>query len=356
MDFTTKLGVLKSFAEEILTEEELAKLFETKTSPVAYDGFEPSGKIHIAQGLMRANNINKMLNIGCKFKVLVADWHAFTNNKLGGDMEKIHKAGEYMVEVWRACGLDVDKVEFVWGSDLVSQKEYWEKVLKIGVSSSVKRIVRCAQIMGRQESENLSAGQIFYPCMQAADIFHMGIDIAQLGMDQRKVNMLAREVGPKLGFYKPVAIHHHMLRGLTQINSDKTGIDRSIELKMSKSVPDSAIFMTDSVEDVNRKIRGAFCPEKTIEDNPVIEYCKYFIFDKYPSMLIERPQKFGGNIEFFSQAELEEAFRQGTLHPLDVKNGLSAYLNKSLEPVRQHFKSGKNQALLEYVNNQDFRK
>ena len=43
---------------------------------------------------------------------------------------------------------------------------------------------------------------------------------------------------------------------------------------MSKSDPDSAIFMEDTVEDVNRKIKKAFCPERQIENNPIIDYTK----------------------------------------------------------------------------------
>ena len=54
-------------------------------------------------------------------------------------------------------------------------------------------------------------------------------------MDQRKVNMLAREyAGDKKMRFKPIIISHHMLMGL------KEGQD-----KMSKSDPNSAIFMED---------------------------------------------------------------------------------------------------------------
>ena len=45
---------------------------------------------------------------------------------------------------------------------------------------------------GREESSEMPAAQIFYPCMQCADVFFLKADICQLGMDQRKVNMLAR--------------------------------------------------------------------------------------------------------------------------------------------------------------------
>ena len=89
MDIDEKLKLLKEVGEEIVEEKELRKLLSEKREIIAYDGFEPSGKIHIAQGLLRAININKVVKTGIKFKMLVADWHAWANNKMGGDLENI---------------------------------------------------------------------------------------------------------------------------------------------------------------------------------------------------------------------------------------------------------------------------
>lgn len=52
---------------------------------------------------------------------------------------------------------------------------------------------RCGQALGRGEGDSNPTAQILYPCMQCADIFHLKTDICQLGLDQKKVNMLARE-------------------------------------------------------------------------------------------------------------------------------------------------------------------
>src|SRR3989338_2084470 len=112
--------------------------------------------------------------------------------------------------------------------------------MKVAVNNTVKRVIRCSQIMGRSESDNLSASQIFYPCMQAADIFKLNADICQLGMDQRKVNVLAREIGPKLGFYKPIIVSHRMLQGLMQPPGEGTIVEKAQAMKMSKTKPDSA--------------------------------------------------------------------------------------------------------------------
>ena len=336
MEIENRLKLIKQVGEEIIKVEDLEELLKTKENPIAYDGFEPSGtSIHIAQGLLRSININKMTKAGIKFKILVADWHAWANNKMDGNLEKIQKVGQYLIEVWRACDMDLDNVEFIWVSDLVKDDNYWKTVMQVARNSTVKRIQRCSQIMGRQEGEAQQASQILYPCMQAADIFYLKADICQLGMDQRKVNMLAREIGPKLGFWKPIIISHHMLQGLGEPLKTDDPVERALNMKMSKSKPDTAIFMTDSEEDIARKIKKAYCPEGIVEENPILEYCKYIIFEKIDKLTIERPEKWGGNLEFNSYKDLEDAFVKKELHPMDLKTAVSKELNALLLPVRE---------------------
>jgi tyrosyl-tRNA synthetase len=351
MDVESRLALIRSVGEEIITEEDLRQLLETKSHPVAYDGFEPSGSLHIAQGVMRAINTNKLLKAGVDFKFWVADWFAWMNNKMGGDLEKIRKVGEYQIEVWKACGMDTGKVEFIWANEVMNKRDYWKRVLEIARTNTVQRITRCSQIMGRSEKDVLSAAQIFYPCMQCSDIFELKCDITNLGMDQRKVNILAREVGPKIGLWKPVVVSNHMIMGLSAPAADiKDPMERKIAMKMSKSKPETAIFMTDSSEDIKRKISKAYCPEKVVEDNPILEYCKYMVFEKFKSMEIERPAKFGGIVSFGSYSELEKAFRDGKLHPMDLKSGAASYIDQMVEPVRKHFSKGEPKKLLELVN------
>ncbi|MBW2989272.1 tyrosine--tRNA ligase [Candidatus Woesearchaeota archaeon] len=338
---------------EIITEEELINLLDEKKNPIAYDGFEPSGTdIHIAQGLLRAININKMIKAGFRFKILIADWHAWANNKMGGNLEHIQKVGKYLIEVWKSCDMELDNVDFIWASELVKDDSYWKKVMGIARHSTVKRVVRCSQIIGRSEKDTLQASQILYPCMQAADIFHLNADVVQLGMDQRKVNVLAREIGPKLGYYKPIAVHHHMLMGLGQPpKQGLTGTERGIELKMSKSRPDTAIFMTDSREELNKKIKKAYCPEGVIEENPILEYCRHIIFEKFDNLKIKRPEKWGGDLEFNSYPELESSFVKKELHPMDLKAATVEYLDKLLDPIRKKLDKNKRaQELLKEIS------
>ena len=350
-----KISLLKEVGEEIIDLDELRDLIQWKADHneeiYAYDGFEPSGILHIAQGLLRAINVNKITKAGIKFKFLVADWHAAANLKFGGDLEVIKKVGDFLIETWKVCNMDLNNVEFIYASDLVKEPPYWQLVLKIAINSSLNRVKRCTQIMGRSESEQLAASQILYPLMQAADIFYLPTDICQLGLDQRKVNMLAREVAKKINKPKPVAIHHHMLMGLHKPPSTNLeGVDRTIEIKMSKSDPDSAIFMLDSPNDVKRKINKAYCPQKQIIENPVLEYCKYIIFELIDVFEVKRPEKYGGNIEYSSYEELEKDYQKGKLNPPDLKPAVIKYLNQFLAPVIEHFEKDVNaHKLYEFV-------
>jgi tyrosyl-tRNA synthetase len=292
-----------------------------------------------------------MTKAGCHFKMWVADWFGWANNKMGGDLDKIQVVGNYQIEVWKACGMDLDNVEFLWTSDAVKGDEYWKIVMQVARNTTVKRLLRCSQIMGRTESETLQGSQVLYPMMQCSDIFYLKADICQLGMDQRKVNVLAREIGPKLGYWKPVVVSHHMLMGLgTPPTNVEDPIEKAIQMKMSKSKPETAIFMTDTEEDIKRKISKAYCPEKQINENPIMEYWKYILFERFKEIKIERPAKFGGDLTITSYKDLEEVYSNGSLHPMDLKQATSNYLDQVIKPVRDHFeKNKKAKQLLEQV-------
>ena len=129
-----------------------------------------------------------------------------------------------------------------------------------------------------------------------------------------------------------------MLMGLSQPApkaQDASATERTIALKMSKSIPDSAIFMTDSEEDIKRKMKKAWCPEGQIEENPVLEYFKYIIFNVKDSVTIERPEKYGGNMEIGSYAELESKFQSKEIHPMDLKACAGTAINDLVAPVRE---------------------
>ncbi|MCS7137449.1 MAG: tyrosine--tRNA ligase, partial [Candidatus Caldarchaeum sp.] len=295
----------------------------------------------------------------CRFKLLLADWHAAINRKMGGDLEKIKKVGEYFIEVWKASGIDVNRVEIVWASDLAADRDYWRLVIEVLRNTTLRRVLRCLPIMGRKEGELQEAAQLLYPGMQVADIFKLEAKICQLGVDQRRANILARELGPKLGYWKPVAVHHHMLMGLSGPTGpmgleEEEELDVQISSKMSKSIPESSIYVHDDYETIRRKIHNAYCPPKQASGNPVLEYCRYIIFPLKSTMRIERPSKFGGEIVYHDYQSLEKDYVEGRLHPLDLKNAVAEYLSHLLSPVRNWFEtSPRARELYEFVKGQE---
>jgi tyrosyl-tRNA synthetase len=120
---------------------------------------------------------------------------------------------------------------------------------------------------------------------------------------------------------------------------------------MSKSNPNSAIFMTDTKEEIYLKFKKAYCPEGIVVDNPILEYCKYIIFEKIDKFEVNRPEKFGGNVVYNNYEELEKDFVDKKLHPMDLKNSAARYIDQLLEPIRDHFNNDSYaKELLEKVN------
>lgn len=342
MDVESRMELVRRVSCEIITEEDLRELFETNDRPVAYDGFEPSGLAHLPVGVYRPIVLENLMKAGIRFKLLLADSFAWINNKMGGDLEKIRIAGHYFVEVWKAAGVDLERVEIVWHKDIFDDPDYWKKVLIIAKNTTVRRTFRALTVAGRMESESNPTAFLFYPIMQCADIFQLGVDICQLGIDQRKVNVLAREVAHVLGAKKPVAIHHPLLLGLGGPSGGKgfdedARFDKMISSKMSKSLPESAIFVHDSENEIRNKIRRAFCPPGDV-NNPVMDIAEKIIFPKFGEMDVEKK---GDRISFGSVEELRESYKKGEIHPLDLKEAVSGYLEKIIRPIREHFEKNK---------------
>ena len=344
MDLQKRIDLVLRDTAEVVTPEEIRTLLETNNRPNAYWGFECSGLLHIGIGLVCSAKIKHLVKAGFKFTIFLADWHSWINNKLGGDMENIRTCGEYLKQIFVALGLTPDKVEFRWASEIVDNVDYWEKVIRISKSVSVKRTWRALPVMGRETSmTDIETAWVLYPTMQAADIFEMDIDVACSGIDQRKAHMLARDAAEKLKWKKPSCIHTPLLIGLQGPAAAEKTFDENADLnveissKMSKSVPQSSILVHDSAEDITAKIKNAFCPPKLVKNNPILELARLVIYPEKDSLTIPRPAKYGGPETFESFESLTKVYGEGKIHPLDLKNGVAESLVDILKPVREHF-------------------
>ena len=347
MDVEERYALITRNVQELTTGEELkALLAKEGYQPTAYIGFEPSGLVHLGWALVAAK-IKDLCDAGIKVIIFWADWHAYINDKLGGDIENIRICAKYFEDCFIALGVPRDKVEFRYAYALLDGIDYWEKVIKIAKVTSLSRVKRAMTIMGRSENDaDLDTSKIFYPILQAADIFYLDVDISYAGLDQRRANRRARDAADKLGWKKPIALHTPLLPGLkggqrmdpAMLKKEDADIDTSF--KMSKSDPNASLRIHDTPEDIRRKMKKAFCPQEREDEsiNPVLMVCKSIIFPKLGKIEITFPEKFGGGSAVYnSYEELSEAYFSGKLFPSDLKSGAAEGLIKVLEPVKEYF-------------------
>ncbi len=319
MNFNDKFDLIKRNVAEIITEEELISLLKKKKNPVVYCGYEPSGDMHLGHFV----TITKLIDLekaGFKVKILLADIHALLNRK--GDDKKIKKEVELWKKTIKAIGL---KAEVILGSDFEFSREYQFDVMNLSQHSTIHRGLRSMQEVAR-DIENATISQLWYPIMQIADIKHLKVDVALGGLEQRKVHMLGKDLSNILN-YNFIAIHTPLITSLKGPGS-----------KMSKSIQGSGISVTDSYEMIKKNIMEAYCPEKKIDDNPILQILKLIIFPRIEKLEIKRPEKFGGKLILKNYEETEKIYSQGKLHPMDLKNAVAEELEKIISPIRKKFK------------------
>ncbi|WP_353634903.1 tyrosine--tRNA ligase [Halobacterium sp. NMX12-1] len=312
-------------AAEVVTEEEVEALADDPDGKRAYVGYEPSGVLHLGH-LLTANKLIDLQDAGLDVVVLLADVHAYLNGK--GSFEEIRDTAEQMREQFLAYGLDDDQTEFVLGSDYQLDDDYELDLHELELATSLNRAQRAmAEIQG---GETAKVSHVVYPLMQALDIEYLDVDVAVGGMDQRKVHMLAREELPSLGYEKRPAIHTPIVGDLG------TG-----EGKMSSS-EGITISMEDSTEDLEEKVNSAFCPPTRDPEgdlvNPVLELFQYHVFPRFEEVVVERPDEYGGNLEYDDYEALAADLEAGELHPADAKGALADYLDELIAPGRERLR------------------
>jgi tyrosyl-tRNA synthetase len=319
MEAEERLKLILKNTSEIVSLDELKELLKKKKQPRVYCGYEPSGPMHLGHFV----TITKLMDLekaGFKVVILLADIHALLNKK--GDLNDIKKN----VDIWRktvkAIGINA---EIALGSEFQFTKEYQLDVMKLAQTATIQRGLRSMQEIAR-DSENATISQLWYPLMQVNDIKHLKLDVALGGLEQRKVHMIGKDM-EKVLEHKFIAIHTPLITSL-----------KGPGQKMSKSLPGSGVSVTDSYEEIKKTINGAYCLEKDIKDNPILQICQLIIFPRFEKFDIKRPEKFGGNVSYKNYGEMEKAFVEGKLHPMDLKISVTEYLEKIIAPIRKNYK------------------
>ena len=327
MDIEERIKLITRNLQEVIGEDELRKKLEEKKEFSVYWGTMPTGSISIAY-FFPMLKIADLLKAGCRVKVLLADLHAALDSV---PWEELEKRYEYykgaVITMMKTIGVPIKKLEFVKGSDIQLNKEYFYDVLKLSTFSSLNDCKRAAsEVIKLGDNPRLSG--MIYPLMQALDEEYLKVDAQLGGNDQRKIMVYAREILPKIGYAPRIELLNPLIRGL-------------IGEKMSSSIKASKIDLMDDPKTVSKKINKAECVTGDPK-NGIMELLKYFIFiikkDNGETFTIERPEKFGGNLEYSSYQEVEKDFAEKKLHPLDLKNSIAKEINKLLE----NFQSDRN--------------
>jgi tyrosyl-tRNA synthetase len=321
MNAKEKTSLITRNASEILNESLIPDTLKKKSLTV-YCGYEPSGPIHLGH-LVTIMKVLDFQKAGVKPIILLANWHAWLNKK--GSWEEIAKESNNWKKGMKAVGLT--KTKFITGTDFQRDKDYINDVMTLALNTTVNRGVRSMQTIAR-DIDNAKISQIVYPLMQIADIKALNLDFVIGGLDQRKIHALGTELFKKIQFSKkPIFIH--------------TGIITSLKgpgEKMSSSTPESMITITDSAQTIEKKIKKAHCPLGSVKENPILEITKYLLFPKFDTLAVKRSKEHGGNKTYNSYSSLESDFVSKKLHPLDLKNTTSIYLEKLISPIRKSWK------------------
>lgn len=323
MDTEEKFELVTRNLAEVIEEKELKEQLAKKKDFTVYWGTMPTGSISIAY-FFPMMKVADFLKAGLKVKILLADLHAALDGVSWEILEKRYAYyREAIITILKTIGVDIKKLEFVKGSELQLKDKYFHDLLKLSTMTSTHDCLKAAsEVVKLGDNPKLSG--LIYPLMQALDEEYLHVDAQFGGMDQRKIMVYAREYLPKIGYKPRIELMNPLIRGL-------------VGVKMSSSIESSKIDLLNNEETVKSKLNKADCVAGDPE-NGVMALLQYMIFvikeDRKETFVVERPEKYGGNLVYETYAQLEEDFVAKKLHPLDLKNSVAKEINNLLKNFR----------------------
>ena len=329
MDVDQKYSLITRNLQETLGEDTIKRVLGERDVKV-YWGTATTGRPHIAYFLPMAK-LADFLRAGCEVTILFADLHAYLDNQKAPWELLAFRTQYYEVVIkglLESIGVPLGKLRFVRGTDYQLSREYVLDVFRLSTICTEHDAKKAGAEVVKQVENALLSGLI-YPGMQALDEHYLGVDAQFGGVDQRKIFVFAEKYMPALGYKKCAHLMNPMVAGLTGT-------------KMSSSEPDTKVDLLDDAKTVSRKIQKAFCEEGNVEKNGILPFIKHVLFPVYETraawkFVIERPERFGGRVEFASYDLLEAAFASKKVHPGDLKTACAAAINDLLEPIRAKF-------------------
>jgi tryptophanyl-tRNA synthetase len=211
-----------------------------------YTGRGPTGDTHLGHLLpwMFTKWLQERFDVELYFQITNDEKFLFKDSLELTDTTKL--AYENALDII-ALGFDPFKTKIFVDTD------YSKTLYNIAIKVAKRTTLSTAKaVFGFENSTNI--GLAFWPAMQAAPAFLPSVlkyrnvpVLIPSAIDQDPYWRITRDVAPKLGYYKPAAIHSIFLPGFQGPDS-----------KMSSSKPESTIFTTDDAATVKKKIQRAF--------------------------------------------------------------------------------------------------
>ena len=337
--------------QEIIGDDKLRQIVATRPLKL-YWGTSPTGKPHIGY-LVPLIKLADFINAKAEVTILIADLHAYLDSmKLAPTWDLVNARSEYYIRVLTAVlktlQVDLNKIKFVKGTDYQEERAYTRKMyelmakLKVGdaikaASEVVKQTVSEAKAKSKKKGKaevddesgiNYTMSGLMYSGLQALDEEFLGVDAQFGGVDQRKIFALAHDYLPKIGYAPRIHLMNPLVPSFTASG------------KMSSSEENSKIDFLDMPNEVKAKIRKAFCIDGDIQNCPLLQLAKFVIFPiceiQSTKFIINRPEQYGGKLEYESFEELERAFGAKELFSVDLKLGVTDFLNEFLGRVREN--------------------
>ncbi|WP_037369194.1 tryptophan--tRNA ligase [Sediminibacterium sp. C3] len=218
---------------------------------VVVSGIRPTGFLHLGNyfGAMR-NYVRMQDDFNCYF--FVANWHSLTTHP---DTKELKNSVYRVIAENIACGLDPQKVAFYVQSDIPEIAELYLYLNMLSYKGELEKTVTFKEKV-RLQPENVNAGLLTYPVLQAADIIIQRAVKVPVGKDQEQHLEMARNFADRFNyrygevFPLPYAFNYgdELIRIM--------GLDGNG--KMSKSENQNAtIYLADDDDLIRKKIMKA---------------------------------------------------------------------------------------------------
>jgi len=282
-------------------------------------GDRPTGKLHLGHFV---GSIANRIHYQREYEtfLIIADLHMLTTKNARKDIDEVAKTARDMVLDQLSAGIDPEYATFYLQSAIPEVSELntlFQNLVTVPRLERVPSLKDMARAAGKDE---MPYGLLGYPVLQAADILCVKGDIVPVGKDNHAHVEVTREIARRINFlYGEVFPIPELIE--SQIT---TLVGTDGQAKMSKSLG-NAIMLSDDAATVRKKVAGMFTdPNRiradipgTVEGNPVFAY--HDAFNDDPAEV----------------ADLKDRYRAGRVGDVEVKDKLTAAIDRFLEPMRE---------------------